>query len=76
MNSQVFQIFQLPVGWRIFGAFAFTILGVLIGLYIGVRLYKDKHFEDHLERLEVIINSQEQLLEGNEKKEVTDALAN
>lgn len=75
MNSIVFTKFEIPTKNRIIGTIVFIIAGALTGFYIGSKIYTNSHYESNLKKLNVLLRSKMEVLDGTENSSVQDTIA-
>lgn len=63
-GAEVFTRFAITEKSRVLGALAFMILGAMIGYCMGVKMYHNKQFEEHMKMFKVLIRSRKQSIKG------------
>lgn len=75
MAPIVFTKFKMSTATRIYGTLGFTCFGLILGFYIGMRVYYNPSFEENIKVLKMVVKSRKRSIKGKEHKNVSEALA-
>lgn len=75
MAPIVFTKFKMSLASHIYGTIGFTICGLIIGFYIGIRIYHNAGFEENIKVLKMVVKSRKRSIKGKEQKNVSEVLA-
>lgn len=78
MAPVVFTKFQMSTSFRVIGLSCFTVFGLLVGFYTGIRVYHNRQFEENIKVLKMMVKTRKRSIKGKdhgEKKSLQDAVA-